>query len=710
MSGEHTENGTVGTSMTPCARLGRAKLRCCFVAFVTFLALVALIATQLAMSAPAGASPSKASSSYGACPPNCGRVAAGNPLLVPFMTNPGPGWEAFPDTAVEAYTRQLQQFLEHVAEGATINVAVAKWQGAIGGFQLLIILISSPSLQKVHLRSPVQDAHDLCSLSFRGYPSSALQSLTEIPKAVSGQCIFPRADPAIGTPASATVVAFTRADSAALIEITAPTLKPIPAGTATGVAYAQYENLPAAGVPVSSNNFDPSLVLVWLAILAAAIFGVVRSARRRGTWRGPLQEGAKAFGRRKLALGVSLVGVVGAMAFAMTDSSVVHGGVGWYNVYFGDFWETWVTSANITFSGGFGHVYVLDRALETAPAMELFVAPFARLGLHLSFPLQTLVLYPTAFLIAAPLFLSAMALPICAGDRLLSLMGVTDLRRRLVVLGTMAATLPTPALNGHPEDLVALGAMLYGLVAALEGRHRAVGWWLGTALAFQFLAFFAVPVALVLLKRRKWLGAVVPMILVPLGVLLIPLVSAPTSTTDQLLHQKVFDTMGNITPIWHLDPGVGAFVRLLIALAAIPAAVLVAHALPKDRRRTAANLVVWTVAVLFALRAFEPELTNYFLAPALALSALSASRAPWWRLLSACLASLWLTWWLHDPMGGRWSEWLLLLAQLSLLVWLAWPTNLRSEDRGAQTAATKRPAPAPAAVRRSQAHTGLSVS
>ena len=454
---------------------------------------------------------------------------------------------------------------------------MAKWDGATGGYRLLIVLISSPSLKKVHLQSPAQRRSGSVLVIWRscsesdGADTRGTESGVRTVRFSGGrvgqwharQRNHRRLHPGRRRHLDGHNLAHPEAHSG---------------GNGDQRRLPQYEFLPPAGVPVSSNGLDLGLVLVWLGILAAAIFGVVASARRRGTWRGPLQGAAQAFGRRKLALGVSLVGVIGALAFAMTDASVLHGVGAWYNTTFTDFWETWATSADITFAGGFGHVYTLDRALETAPAIEVFVAPIARIAFHLPFPLQGLVLYPKAFLIAAPLYLSAMALPICAGDRLLNYLGVTDLRRRVIVLGTMAATLPTPAVGGHPEDLVALGAMLYGLVAALEGRHRAVGWWLGTALAFQFLAFFAVPIALVLLKRRQWLGAVVPMVLVPLSVMLVPLISAPTATVSQVLHQKVFDVLGNITPIWNLDPGVASVVRGLIALAAIPAAVVVARA------------------------------------------------------------------------------------------------------------------------------------
>ncbi len=263
--------------------------------------------------------------------------------------------------------------------------------------------------------------------------------------------------------------------------------------------------------------------MLWLCILAAVVFCVILCARRRGTWRGPVDAIVEAFGRRKMALGITVLGVVGAMAFAMLDWSLLHGSGQWFNAKFGDLWASWASSADMTFGGGYGHIYVLDGGLETAPTIQVLLAPIARIAFNLSFPYPGVVLYPTAFLVVGPLFLGCMALPICAADRWLSYMGVTDLGRRVAVLGTMAVTLPPIALYGHAEDLVALGAMLYGLVASLEGRHRAAGWWLGAALAFQFLAFLAVPIALVLLRRRQWLGAIVRMIVVPLSVMVVPL-------------------------------------------------------------------------------------------------------------------------------------------------------------------------------------------
>jgi hypothetical protein len=87
--------------------------------------------------------------------------------------------------------------------------------------------------------------------------------------------------------------------------------------------------------------------------------------------------------------------------------------------------------------------------------------------------------------------------------------------------------------------------------------------------------------------------------------------------------------------------------------------------------------VIWTVAMLFALRVLEPELFPYFMAPTLALAPIGAARRPWWRLGSAGVLAVWLTWWLHKAVRAEWSLWLILVAQLVLLGWLAYPGRAR---------------------------------
>ena len=604
------------------------------------------------------------------CPPDCGAVAAGDPLLVPFMTfNPGVNWQAFPAAVSQSYVESLQRNIGRLAGGsAETNVAVAQWRWVTRQYSLRITLVSSTSLARVRLQKPMADASDLCRSS-GGFPSGAPTSIPGIPGSVSATCVF-RPGSSLK---SASVTAFVKGNVVALLEIDSRSNRPLTAFDTTPAAHQQYLALPVGGVPVSNGGLDIEWLVFWLCLMAALAAGIVGCARRRGSWRGPFVAVAEALGRRKVALVVSLAGVIAAMAFSMLGSTVMRGFGAWWGVAsFGDFWQNWADAAHTTFAGGYGHIYVLDRTLETAPALQVIVAPIARLAFHLPFPYPSDVLYPKAFWVAGPLFVGGIALPICAGDRWLNGMGVTDLRRRLTVLGLMAFTLAPIPLSGHPEDLIALGAMLYGIAAAFDGRARATGWWLGVALAFQPFAFLAVPIALIFLTRRQWLTSIGRIVVVPVAFLVVPLVADPRVTLSTLLHQKVYDVFGYIGPTWNLDPGVAAYIRLAVALAAIPAALILARFLPKSRRRGAA-LVMWAVAVLFALRVFEPELFPYFLAPALALAPLSAARRPWWRLGTVAALAIWLTWWLHFALHARWSMWLLLAGQLCVLGALAYP-------------------------------------
>ncbi len=600
------------------------------------------------------------------CPPDCGRVADGDPLLLPYMSiNPGPGWLAVPGTAVQPYVQALRKNLMRDGGRTLNNVVAARWQWSSGQYALQIVLVSSSSLAHLQLGDPRKNASDLCAAS-HGVGIGRVIPVPGIPNSITGLCDVPRSS------RWSTVVTFDQGNVAVLLQVASFTNAPMDGQTVLAAARAQYQLLPPGGVLVSEGG-DLPLVLLWLALLVALVTTLVMLARRGGGGRQAIRVVGAAYRRRRVALGVSLLAVIGSMAFVMLESSVLHGVGQWVVANPNDLWRNWADAANITYSGGLGHLYGLDTTLETAPALQVLTAPVARLSFGLPFPYSGDVLYPTALWVAGPLFLSFLALPICAGDRWLSMLGVNDLPRRLAVLGTMAVTLPVAALvGGHPEDLVALGAILYGLCAALEGRHRAVGWWLGTALAFQFFAVLAVPLALVLLKRRQWLTAIVPMVVLPLVVLAVPLAVDPMTTLHQLLHQHVYADYGYITPTWRLDPGAGGPVRALEVLASVLAAIWIG----RDRHRTRvglASVVLWTLAVLFALRVFEAELVPYFLAPALALFPLSASRGPWWRLAGACALAIWLTWWAHVPVEARWTVWLALIAQLAVLGWLAWP-------------------------------------
>ena len=184
------------------------------------------------------------------------------------------------------------------------------------------------------------------------------------------------------------MIAFHRANVAVLMEMTSKSKTPIDGREATLVAQRQYRALPAGGVLVSS-GFDLDLVVLWLVLLAALVFGVIVFARRKNGWRVPLDSAVAALRRRKLAVGVSLVAVIGALTFSMVDSSLLHGSGQWFESSYNDFWRNWADSAFLTSGGGYAHIYQLDHTLETAPAIQVVMAPIARLAWGLPSPTRT---------------------------------------------------------------------------------------------------------------------------------------------------------------------------------------------------------------------------------------------------------------------------------------------------------------------------------
>ena len=158
----------------------------------------------LALGAVAATPADAAASNVPQCPPDCGSVVAGDPLLATYVTsNPGVGWLALPSANVQPYVDTLKHNLSSQG-GATgpVNVAAGRWVWVTGRYGLLIDLVSG-SLSTLHFTSPARNAADLCAAS-RGEPSSQLVSIPGVPGSVSGLCALP---PGSGDQV-ATVIAF----------------------------------------------------------------------------------------------------------------------------------------------------------------------------------------------------------------------------------------------------------------------------------------------------------------------------------------------------------------------------------------------------------------------------------------------------------------------------------------------------------------------
>ena len=154
------------------------------------------------------------------CPPDCGAVAAGDPLLVPFMTqNPGLDWQAFPAATSQAYVDSLRPNTVRLAgRSTTTNVAAARWEWVNIKYRLLITLIASNSIwRKSTFRAPWPDAADICE-SAGGTPRGSPAEIPGIPGSVSASCRMPPKS----SVKDAVAAAFIRGNVAVLIDVSSP--------------------------------------------------------------------------------------------------------------------------------------------------------------------------------------------------------------------------------------------------------------------------------------------------------------------------------------------------------------------------------------------------------------------------------------------------------------------------------------------------------
>ena len=120
--------GQRGVDGRPRARPARPRARLALGLAVAACLVMAMAAPVLGLGeTPAGAATLQAPP----CPPECGFVAAGDALLVPYVTvNPGPGWFALPADEVQSYVTSLRHNLSRSGHNGTdVNVAAARGCG-----------------------------------------------------------------------------------------------------------------------------------------------------------------------------------------------------------------------------------------------------------------------------------------------------------------------------------------------------------------------------------------------------------------------------------------------------------------------------------------------------------------------------------------------------------------------------------------------------
>jgi hypothetical protein len=404
--------------------------------------------------------------------------------------------------------------------------------------------------------------------------------------------------------------------------------------------------------------------------------------------------------RRALPL-LASVGLIVVGMYTTTWGPAVLGRTEWALPY--DLWGT-LTAATRLAHGNIGGIYAPPTGLISLPGAAVILVPGAALisalGLSLDIP-GPHNLHPGVWLVAGPYQIALCCVTLFAADALAQRLGAEFWKRGLLAVASAGILWSVSARWGHPEDAVAVGLLLYAILAQSRGRPGLAGWLAGAAVCVQPLVLLALPVMLAVLPWRRMVPflarAALPSVLL-LGAVAManwhdtyrsvtsqpnsPVINHPTAWTSlapQMAGQNV---------------AAGPFRLATIVLACLCAVAVRRHWRSRMSPAGTAGTgpmetewqagepwptellasVLWWVALTLALRSFfEPVMVSYYPWPPMAVALITAATLSWPRLLAAGILAGALTAAAQGPSHTVWIWWVPIVAGLAVLLAVSRP-------------------------------------
>jgi hypothetical protein len=349
-----------------------------------------------------------------------------------------------------------------------------------------------------------------------------------------------------------------------------------------------------------------------------------------------------------------------------------------------DLWGTLVAARRLA-HGNWGGLYARPTWLVTLPGAAVILVPAAVIadvaGLSLQIPGPHNP-HPGVWLLAGPYAIALSAIALFAADAIAEHLGVARRRRALLAAASAVALWSVAVRWGHPEDAVAMGLFLFGVLALSRSQTGRSGWLMGAAVAVQPLVLLALPFAAVVIVPRRLAGflarAAAP------GALLLGAAAAANwkATASAVTSQPNSPAVNHLTAWTSLAPHLDGGVVAAGPARALAVAVACGCALVAGRRWRAAldaggwssrilQELLWWAAVALALRCvLEPVMAAYYLWPALAVALIAASPS-WPRLIATSVAATAVTYASQLMWKSPWTWWAPMIAGLALTLVLA---------------------------------------
>jgi hypothetical protein len=353
-----------------------------------------------------------------------------------------------------------------------------------------------------------------------------------------------------------------------------------------------------------------------------------------------------------------------------------------------DLWGTLIAADRLVHLNLAG-LYTQPTGLVTFPGAAVILAPVATLidaaGLSLQHPGPQNP-HPAVWLVAGPYMIAISGVALLGADALAERLRVPRWKRFFLAGASAIALWNVSVQWGHPEDAVAVGLLLFGILALSEARTARSAWLLGAAIAVQPLVLLALPILLAVIEPRRVPGFLARAA-APAAVLLGAAAAANWHATYlAVAHQPNWPTVDHPTPWTPLAPRMtagavaGGPFRLLAILAACGCALVVARRLGAARNEAGRDgawsghtlgEVLWWAALALALRCvFEPVMVAYYLWPALAVALIAATRT-WPRLLATSVMVAAVTFGSQSQWRSPWGWWGAMVAGLALTLFFA---------------------------------------
>jgi hypothetical protein len=355
-----------------------------------------------------------------------------------------------------------------------------------------------------------------------------------------------------------------------------------------------------------------------------------------------------------------------------------------------DLWATLIAAQRLLHLD-LGGLYTPPTNLISFPGAAVILVPLAVILDVAGLPLRAghQGTHPGEWLLTGPYAVAISAVALFAADAIAERLGATRPKRFLLAAASATALWNVTIRWGHPEDAVAIGLLMYAVLALSSSRTSRAAWLAGAAVAVQPLVLLAFPVLAAAVEPRRLPGFVTRAAAPAVLSLAAAAAANWTPTINRVTSQPNAPAVDHPTPWIYLAPhlsdgSVAAGPGRALAIAAACGCALVVW-----RRTRMARLAVrwsaealrellWWIAVALAFRsAFEPVMVAYYLWPPLAVALTAAARS-WPRLLATAAGASVLTFFSQIWWRNPWAWWTPMVTVLGLTLFFARPWPWRS--------------------------------